>query len=447
MRSLQIVSIVFALLASGCASQHFAPAAPSQNEAVAIQRAATAYESLYAFGGGTKGFGPYFGPIAVGKLLYGTASGGAHSPQCGAGCGFVYSFDPATRAFAIEYNFNLKADGENPGGLAADTKGSLYGPAAGGTYHVGMVFKLSKQGGAWVEQTIYSFQGGSAGAAPSQFVVDAKGNIVGSATNGGGSGSTCCGIVYQLTPSGNKYTESVLHRFTIPNGVNPGVLTMGPNGTIYGTTLNGGELVNNICNVSGCGTVFALVPGANGYVFKTLYKFHGIRDGSFPSGRFAFGSSGAGSPPTIYGVTETGGNGQCQNAYGHIGGCGTVYALIPVNGAYPKATLLHQFQGTGYDGDGPEAGITLVDGKLFGTAVNSGALGQKYSEGGTVFQLAANGTNFAIVHTFPSDAKDGFFAGLSTLEPLGPGLYGATLSGGGSKTCSYGCGTLYRIVP
>ncbi|HTA37548.1 MAG TPA: choice-of-anchor tandem repeat GloVer-containing protein [Candidatus Acidoferrales bacterium] len=445
-RSLWPACVLAVLLAAGCTQHAYAPPLQSTSPSLLQHASGVAtYKHLYDFAGGALGWDPYFGPIAVGHLLYGpTGGGGASSKECRHGCGAVYSYDPIKGKYTIVYSFGADADAENPGGLAADAKGNIYGPAAGGTYFVGAVFKLTQSKGRWSEQTIYSFKGGSQGAAPSQFVVDANGSIVGSAQNNSSSGPSCCGEIYQLTPSGSTYTEREVHAFKRTDGQSPDVVTMGPNGVIYGVTLNGGNRINNVCQLNGCGTVFELVPNNGTYAFKTLYKFHGIKDGSFPSGHLAFSPAGKGVP-TIYGVTQTGGNGKCENAYGFTGGCGTVYALVPVNGKYPKATLLHQFPAEGYgDGNAPRAGVTLDNGTLYGTTYNSNAP-QEANGYGLIFQLGTDGSHYAIVHAF-SNASDGETTGASALSQVGNALYGSTIDGGIQK-CGTGCGTLYRIAP
>jgi uncharacterized repeat protein (TIGR03803 family) len=113
------------------------------------------------------------------------------------------------------------------------------------------------------ETVLYSFTGGAEGAFPhSGVVMDAEGNLYGTAYNGGnpncqtlyGSG---CGTVFELTPSG---TFTVLHSFTGADGANPvGQLIFDGQGNLYGATEAGG-IGCKFAYSSGCGTVFKLIP-------------------------------------------------------------------------------------------------------------------------------------------------------------------------------------------
>ena len=135
----------------------------------------------------------------------------------------------------------------------------------GGT--CGVVFKLSpNQNGSWTESPFYSFQGGADGANPyGGLLRDSQGNFYGTTSSGG----SClygpyCGTVYKLDSAGNKTT---LWNFTGGNdGDEPefGSLVMDPQGSLYGTTIYGGDLsaTNPACTAygPGCGVVFKLTP-------------------------------------------------------------------------------------------------------------------------------------------------------------------------------------------
>jgi len=61
-----------------------------------------------------------------------------------------------------------KNDGVTPNApLIADAHGALYGTTAtGGKYGRGTVFKLVPTGGAWTQNVLYSFTGGTDGGLP-----------------------------------------------------------------------------------------------------------------------------------------------------------------------------------------------------------------------------------------------------------------------------------------
>ena len=85
------------------------------------------------------------------------------------------------------------------GSLTLDAAGNLYGTTTkDGAYGQGSVFKLTLSGGGWAETDLYDFPGGSQGAVPyGSVLVDASGNLYGTASNGGASGY---GVVWEITP-------------------------------------------------------------------------------------------------------------------------------------------------------------------------------------------------------------------------------------------------------
>jgi len=153
---------------------------------------------------------------------------------------------------SILYNFTGAADGSDPAALAIDSQGSLYGVAifggsnryAGGC---GTVFKLDAGGKS---SMLHSFAGGKAGMGPDSVLLDAAGNLYGSAIGGSPSCQSGCGIVYKL---GANERFTVLHSFSAKDGDAPGYLILDENsGTLYGTTELGGT--------SNWGTIFQLKP-------------------------------------------------------------------------------------------------------------------------------------------------------------------------------------------
>ena len=92
------------------------------------------------------------------------------------------------------------------------------------------------------------------------------------------------------TQSAQAQTFTVLHTFTGPDGAYPyGRLAMDPGGNFYGTTYGGGDG----CQGYGCGTVFKLVHKNAGWIFYPLYSFQGGNDGSYPLGGVTIGPDGS----------------------------------------------------------------------------------------------------------------------------------------------------------
>ncbi len=246
---------------------------PSGNETV-----------LYNFTFGT-GESPTAGVIfdSAGNL-YGTAESGGSTYA-----GVVYKLDPSGNETVL-HNFAWgTADGALPlQGVVLDPAGNLYGTTPyGGTGYVGVMYKLDTGGN---ETLLHTFTGGSDGAYPyAGVVLDAAGNVYGTALNGGTAGA---GVVYKLDPSGS---ETVLYNFTWgSDGGGPfGGVVFDSAGSLYGSTYGGGS--------AGVGVVYRLDPSGNETV---LHSFTGGSDGSNPQASVTLDSSG-----TLYGTTAYGGNG------------------------------------------------------------------------------------------------------------------------------------------
>jgi hypothetical protein len=343
---------------------------------------------------------------------------------------------------------------------------------------------------------------GNNGANPvGSLLLDASGNLYGTAAGGGSScaayGSSGCGIVFELTPSPNgMWTDSTLYSFTGGNdGMAPNSgLVRDSQGNLYGeTSASGGS---QICAGGGCGTVFRLTPSPNGtWTEKIVYSFTGT-DGVEPVGGLTFDAAG-----NLYGVAFYGGNiDGC--------GCGTVFGLSPTLSGQWTETTLHVFGGgddanpwgslvfdpqgnlygtatdnsTGFNGEvfelspvagggwshnviyalgqgnptnssegvWPFAGLTIdARGNLYGTSYGGGI-----ADEGLVFMLtpgAGGAWTFSVIYNFQGGA-DGQLPYSRPVFDTAGNLYGTTTQGGGSPVCNVGtlnlgCGTIYELTP
>src|SRR5215471_6199764 len=194
---------------------------------------------------------------------------------------------PSGNSATVIHAFEPQPDGKWPSGsLLAGKNGELFGTTAaggsnsfGGTGENGVVYKLTPSGTTYTYTVIYRFLGGSDGSAPySGLIRDDSGALYGTTYSGGGGPcSGGCGTVFKLTPSNGGYTESVLYAFQSgDDGEGPTYeLLAGPGGILYGTTSYGGS--------AGWGTVFQLTPSGQGYTEKVLYAFQFAADGGLPS--------------------------------------------------------------------------------------------------------------------------------------------------------------------
>ena len=324
------------------------------------------------------------------------------------------------------YNF-VAGYGSSPDSqLVRDTKGALYGTTAwGGAYNRGTVFKVSQKGN---ETVLHSFRRGADGGWPNTVIRDSQGNLYGTTLDGGPFGNGCCGTVFKLDPTRKK---KVLYNFTgkADGGYPYAGVIRDSDGTLYGTTQNGGDFT---CDPDyGCGTVFKVDTAGKETVLHTFTGRDG--DGAYPDAPVFRDKTGA-----LYGTTSAtnaGGDPNCVT-----GLCGTVFRLDP-NG---HKTVLHRFTGTGGDGERPSGVVLDAAGNIYGAAAN-GADMSCYDGCGILFMLDAHG-NEKILHTFTGGADGEYPTGV-VLDAKGH-AYGATTNGG-DLSCDNlgpGCGTVFKLT-
>lgn len=299
-------------------------------------------------------------------------------------------------------------------------------------------------------KVIYSFTGAEDGSFPNGVTLDSAGNLYGTTGRGGYRGGDCssdgCGTAFRLSYTNGAWVFTPLHAFSGPDGANPSApVTLGPDGTLYGTTYLGGGADCPLGPQGNCGVVFRLRPSGNAicnraacpWVEEVLHRFTGApADGRSTRAPVVFDSAG-----NLYGTAETGGAGPCNpTGYGSVG-CGVVYSMSRGQGGWTES-VLYSFQGGGtHDGEEPLASVTLDPyGNLYGTT-NLG--GNGFPGCGTVFALTRSGSAWTetVLHVIDCATEgSGFFAGL-TLDGQG-NLLGAASHGG-----PRGGGTVFRVLP
>jgi uncharacterized repeat protein (TIGR03803 family) len=322
------------------------------------------------------------------------------------------------------------------------------------------------------EKVLYSFRGGDDGASPtSNLIADAAGNLYGT-TMLGGPGLcidseyivTGCGTVFELvkpTSANGMWTEKVLYGFlgTVYGNIDSAYpmagLAFDSSGNLYGTTFGGVSYYD-------LGTVFELSPPADGgkaWMKKILYSFVTGPGGEYPRAGVMFDAKG-----NLYGSTSSGApyNG------------GTVFRLSPpTKGKEWTETVLYAFA-AGTDGQNP-GGITFDNqGNVYGTTSMGGGFsvgGDVYTNtwlgGGTAFEISPNGQfwNENQLFVLPPcvfyGQGGGTYCGTSdfpisnlVFDAAGD-LYGTSELGGAgfysgdciTKSGTYGCGTVFQLVP
>lgn len=223
--------------------------------------------------------------------LYGTTSAGSSS-----GCGNVFSIATGGSLYKVLYAFKGGNDGCHPQtGMAFGTdEGTFFGTTiGGGSYGQGTVFQMRKNHGDWRKRTVYEFTGGTDGGMPTDFRADANSNLFGVAA-GGQYGE---GVVFELERSLGYSQGKTIHTFgngadgASPIGLHINLTT----GTIYGSTETGGAY--------GQGTVYELTPSGGNWTETILHSFGGPGDGAYPVSR-PIQDKATGN---IYGTTNQGG--------------------------------------------------------------------------------------------------------------------------------------------
>jgi uncharacterized repeat protein (TIGR03803 family) len=342
--------------------------------------------------------------------LLGAAGLGAGSASAGLAASetVLYSFCQQTNC----------ADGGYPAaGLIATNQGALYGTTQdGGNVNGGVAFLVSISGGSGI---LHVYQGGSMdGANPlAPLFRDKTGNFYGTTPRGGASND---GTVFERSAGG---TYRLRHVFNGTDGASPfaGVVADSA-GNLYGTTESGGA--------NGRGTIFRLTPSG---ILTTLYSFCSLSscaDGSTP---FAYGTLIGDVEGNLYGTTQSGG----------ADNLGVVFKIHADGTGY---TVLYSFKG-GVSGDGanPVAGLSAdPSGNLYGTTFWGGGLGCFGSGCGTVFKIAPDGSNYAVLYSFCSLAScaDGSEPQGGVILDAAGNLYGTTPIGGAN-----GQGVVFALTP
>ncbi len=314
-----------------------------------------------------------------------------------------------SKNYKVLYSFGTSPDGNYPHSDLTATGGTFYGTtfAGGANYcgssRCGTVFSITT-GGA--EKVLHSFGNGTDGFFPFAGLTSVDGTLYGTTGNGGAYNAGTGGTVFSITTGG---TEKVLHSFgSRTDGTGPTAGLINVKSTLYGTTEEGGAY--------NAGTVFSITTSGTE---KVLYSFTGGTDGDSPqTGLIDVGGK-------LYGTTFGGG------AHNH----GTVFSITTRG----RERVLHSFRANGIDGELPEAGLTNVNGTLYGTTIAGGGTECANGSGcGTVFSITTDGTE-KVLHSFGGGSDGASPGGLTNVKGT---LYGTTAAGGGSQNG----GTIFSIT-
>jgi uncharacterized repeat protein (TIGR03803 family) len=402
------------------------------------------------------------------------------------GPGLVLTNPATAQTFMTLHSFTNSPDGSYPQCNLVLSGNTLYGTATAGgsTNNYGTVFAVNTSGLNYTNLYTFGLTNSDDGGGPQSGLV-LSGNALYGTTGGGGVNGA--GTVFAINTNGSNYVtlynlsgpevvDDVTFLDTNRDGADPqesGLVLSG--NTLYGTAFYGG--------VNGAGTVFAVnTSGSNFMVLHTFgpsdYNADNAptnSDGVGPestlllSGNTLYGSAAQGGTNgngTLFAMNTSGSNFMVLHTFGAyvldpntgavtndgvapqgaglilsentlygttcLGGTnngGTVFSLNTNGSNY---TVLHNFTG-GADGAAPFCGVVLSGNTLYGTATEGGTNG-----GGTVFSLKTNGTNFTVLHSF-NPAPDG-------AQPRGLMLFGSTLYGTTAAGGSTDNGTVFSLA-
>jgi len=311
--------------------------------------------------------------------LYGTALAGGETGYNGN----VWEFKRATGKIKVLHSFCVSdcSDGAEPmagltyaaaaTGALYDGRSPLYGVAPfGGAGFQGTVFQLTPGKSGWDFQVIYAFCNGddcAGGAVPSgPLLPDASGSLYGMTVQGG---SNHKGAVFELSPSGGNWNETVLYSFCqqadCADGDQPnGSLALDASGNLFGTASSGGSGCSQE-NIH-CGVAFRLAPDGQQTVLHSFCSQAKCADGGMPMDGIFVAANG-----DLIGTAEYGG-------YASSGG--VVWRL-----SGGQFRTLHKFCKGGDCGKGQNPAAVLVpdaSGNLLGTTLYGGP-----NLGGVIYEI------------------------------------------------------------
>jgi uncharacterized repeat protein (TIGR03803 family) len=228
-----------------------------------------------------------------------------------------------------------------------DRAGNLYGTTAqGGPYGQGDVYELSPAGNGWSETVLWNFTGGLDGGWPEgSLLVDSAGNLYGTTST---RGLNSKGAVFKLSPSGSGWNLSPIYSFEGQGlgSVPYSGLATDAHGNLYGSTVQGGQY--------NAGIAFELSPLGDGWTYSLISTFV---------------AAGPVAPP----VFDAAGN--LYFACEECGHDGYDVKLTDNNGVW-SSTLLHGFGGGGDGATSPVGSLVLdAGGNIYGMTYAGGAYG------------------------------------------------------------------------
>lgn len=349
------------------------------------------YTKLHDFDGPISGEAPYGNVLIVNGYMYGmTYSGGM--------LGVLFKCKLDGSDYSILVNFNQSIGNHPEGSLIYDGT-FLYGFTKG-ALGTGNMFKVKPDGTEFAEMIDFN---PTIGYHPSGTPVS-DGNFLYGITENGGSANK--GTIFKIKHDGTNH--EIISEFDSIDYVSPqphGSLVMDST-YLYGVTKNGGFSSNN-SNLSINGTIYKIKKDGAG--FSTIHSFN---SGVYSSTLYYDGTF-------LYGMTNE--------------GSGTIFKMKPDGSDF---TTIHNFNDLNVSTHYSDEALFFNGGFLYGMTSNGGM-----KDGGTIFKIKPDGTNFSKLIDFDCDSGGCYPYGSFVSD--GTSLYGMTIT----SNDTYLKGTVFKIKP
>ncbi|MET0280826.1 MAG: choice-of-anchor tandem repeat GloVer-containing protein [Steroidobacteraceae bacterium] len=270
--------------------------------------------------------------------------------------------------------------------LTQGSDGNLYGTTyLGGANGAGTVFRVTLAGAFTL---LYSFDDEKVEPKLpyTGLLQGPDGFLYGTTLRGGAQDK---GTVFRLATDGSAFTK--LYEFDGANGENPeGTLVLGPDGALYGTTLQGGE--------DNRGVIYKITTTGT---FTRVFSFPALSE--FNTAGLATNTVGANPRAGL--MLSTDGNFYGTAYQGGAAGYGTLFRVTPAG----VLTVVHAFAGPSYGGGFPLSGVVQdTAGNFYGTTERGGYLNR-----GSAYRVDAAG-QYTLLHGFTGSLVEGAqpYAGL-----------------------------------
>ena len=301
---------------------------------------------------------------------------------------------------------------------------------AGGRYGLGIIFTLELDGSGF--QKVLDFDGGN-GANPYGSLFELNGKIWGTTLYGGENND---GVLFNMDPDGTNYQK--IHDFEWTTGAHPWDNNLiESNGKLWGMAADGGPAESGVIyslDLDGSNYTIEYEQGGRGKLYVFGGKIWGAGNLFFtmdPDGT-NFNDLSAISSVNFELIAYNDRLWGTQNFQGEHNS-GTVFSIGMDGTGY---TIIHDFELFANDnGAYPKAGVTVVDGKLWGTTSSGPGFGN-----GIIYSINPDGSEFTREYEFPGGASGAYDSKSHLLFSNGL-LFGLTSEGG------RGFGTIFSINP